>query len=209
MAIIDTVIPISSLERIRDAIGSILADEISNQSILTQTSDPEYSQTLSSVKVFSERIKPFNDNELPSINILFVQGDFDNKGRFCKRANYNFLIDVYIASKGDQDSFGDSISAKNGLRILNLVNKILEFPSYMTLGFDLTDSLVQNSILQSVKLSDPSNNRDALNVLLYRCEFMVVSAEKFGTLDGIPFSAAQTNVEINDSGVGLEYTINN
>lgn len=133
MAKIQGIIPPQKFEIVRDRIAEILADEILNQYFMTY--DPE----LLAVKVWLERSKPFDAEDVPAINVCLAKGDWGNKDVKAADGTYNYNIDCFTKGKTESTvggQRGDSLASYRVQKFLGLCRAILENPIYVTLGFN-------------------------------------------------------------------------
>lgn len=203
MAQITAAIGQSRMELVRDAIGVILRDELTNQATL-QT-DPDLVSQLNALQVFGERFAPLNHNDMPAIDIFFFNGDFDNKAQHSKRGTYHYYIDIFTASNANAADDADRRSSLRAHRLAMLVNAILEDPHYLTLGFQASDGVIQTTLLRNIKRTEESYNRDGRGMMMYRMIFEVVVAEQTGTITGVPLTLVTTNVRIDETDIGYQY----
>ncbi len=206
MAQITTAIGQSRLELVRDRIGTILRDELSNQATLQASTDPDLAAQLTALNVFGERFYPINDNDMPAIDIFFFNGDFDNKDHTTsKRGTYQYYIDVFTASESTATSNADRTSSLRAHRLAMLVHDILEDPNYLTLGFLPSEGVVQKTLLTNIKRTEETNTRDGRAVMMYRLIYEVVVTENTETISPTALSSVATNVRIAETNLGYEY----
>lgn len=206
MAQITTAIGQSRLELVRDAIGVILRDELSNQATLQAGSDPDLAAQLNAISIFGERFYPINDSNMPAIDIFFFNGDFDNKDYTnSKRGTYQYYIDIFTASDSRSAENADRLSSIRAHRLAMLVHDILEDPHYITLGFTPSDGVVQRTLLTNIKRTEETNTRDGRAVMMYRIIYEVVVTENTETITGLPLAIASTNVRIAETDLGYQY----
>lgn len=203
---ITTAIGQSRLELVRDRIGTILRDELTNQATLQASTDPDLSAQLTALNVYAERFYPINDADMPAIDIFFFNADFDNKDlRSSKRGIYQYYIDIFTASDATTSSDADRTSSLRAHRLAMLVHDILENPNYITLGFTPSDGVVQRTLVSSVKRTEESNTRDGRAVMMYRLIYEVVVTENTETISPSALSFVATNVRIEETNLGYEY----
>ena len=205
MAQITQAIGPSRLELVRDAIGTILRDELTNQATLQASTDPDLSSQLTALNIFGERFYPINDNEMPAIDIFLFNADFDNKFQHSKRGTYHYYIDIFTASDATSSSAADATSSLRAHRLAMLINAILEDPNYLTLGFTPGDGVVQTTIMRNIKRTEETNTRDGRAVMMYRMIFEVVVTEDTQTIQGLPLTLVTTNVRIDETDIGYQY----
>ena len=86
-ALITYAIPTQRFETIRDAIGGIIAVELAGQKSIT-------GEIIFNAGVFVERFIPFDNTELPSVNIYFESVNFSNNDHTSQTGDINYIIDV-------------------------------------------------------------------------------------------------------------------
>ena len=143
MAQIDEALGPNVYELVRDRIGAILADEIQSQATLQQgvpTPDTDLIEQLQSLKVVTERFRPFNESDYPAVDLFVYQNEYDNKTQQSVRGTVRFYLDLYTdglrKTPDPNDDAGDQLSAKRGQRIAGIIRTIFEHPAYITLLFD-------------------------------------------------------------------------
>lgn len=163
MSRINHIISPQAFELIRDRIAEIVQDELDNQLLLTMDYDL-------SVTVEIERSTPFDESELPAINISIDTGTWSGKHQGQARGSYVINIDCITSAPADDEKSGDSKSAIKGHRLAGIVRCILEDPQYKTLGYS-TDA-PNKSFIERVYCNDMKfgNNtqKDAYNQMVSR-----------------------------------------
>lgn len=171
MSKIQAVIPPQKFEVVRDRIAEILADEILNQYFMSY--DPE----LLKLKVWLERSKPFDAEDVPAINVCLAKGEWGNKDVKNSDGTYNYNIDCYAKGKTakiDGGQRGDSLATYKVQRFLGICRAILENPIYNTLGFDKPFNCRVS--VDSMILARP-NDDDLENLTMGRLIFTVKAPE--------------------------------
>lgn len=128
MSRIGHIITPQAFEFIRDRVANILQDELDNQFLLSY--DPSLD-----IGVEIERNTPFDESDLPAINVSVDAGTWANKHQGCTTGTYQINIDTVTSGSASPGKSGDSVSAIKGHRIAGLVRCILEDPQYKTLGY--------------------------------------------------------------------------
>ena len=194
-------IPEQNFELVRDQIGTIIKEEITQQAILQPTED-----ALKNVSVFVDRLVMPNKSELPLINVFLDLGNFDNQDVEAQDGTYSFNIDFYFSGKsGANESRGDVQSLRNLQRLMGVVRAIIQSVKYVTLGF-AKPSVMHRSI-ESLLITDPTVSQDGSNISQGRLTLkvrMVETAEMF-----VPsvLNESLTKVKISDTEKGFEYEI--
>jgi hypothetical protein len=186
MALLGSIIPQQQFEIIRERIGAILADELSNQSTLS-------GGTYANLAVYIERFIPFDKTEFPAINVALNRGDYDNKDVTATDGTYTFYIDVYASAKSSEDYGGDYAAMAGLQQLLGMCRAILENPVYRTLGF--APPSISRVTVRSIQVGDP-NNHDATSSVMARVELGVRVAEAVELIDTIVFKENYTTVKL-------------
>ena len=206
---IDQAIAPHKFEVVRDLLGTILADELTSQAAL-QT-DPVIKKNLEELKVVSERFRPFNEQELPALDIYLFSAEFDNKDQSCARNTAIYHLDIYSEGTADDDDDGDKKSAIKAHSIAGIIRGILEHNEYIYLTTeDLPgpQRFIQRTLLRSIKRMEEEFTRDAGNTIMFRIMYEVVMSEVVGTIDGQPLQLHTTEVRIDETDLGYEYIYN-
>lgn len=165
MAKIKNIIPVTNFEKVRDRIGEIIVEELTEQLYMGVTGiDPEF-------KVFVERFVPFDITELPAISVSFANGDYSNYDSKSTDGNYTFNVDVYTASDTEGDVPGDQLATFKLERLIGILRGILKSSHYLTLGFDRPS--ISNTKISNIQIADPKNYKDAGSVMHGRIVFHV------------------------------------
>ena len=122
-----------NFELIRSRIGEILTCELKNQANLTG------SQFLKGVKVWIERVTPFDQSELPAVNVYFNDTLYNSSTVVNQQGQNTYHIDVLTKSKnsGSQTNDSDKQSYTLAARLLGIIRSILQAPEYVRLNFEL------------------------------------------------------------------------
>ena len=193
---INYIIPQQQFELIRDQIGLIIALELSNQYILQPTQD------VLNAKVFLERFIPFDDTELPAINIYFDKETFSAKNHLSAVGDLQYNIDCHVLANDEDGKRGDYESSIKLHKLLGTIRYILASAEYLRLG--LTAGIVEKKEITSIAVA-PSNVQDSNHINIGRISFSVRSSESVQELSGSPVESIQTNAKIESTDKG--YTI--
>ena len=191
-----------NFELIRDRIGSILTAEIANQATIQV--NPQTIELLQSVKVFGERFNPFDESELPAINVFTFSGQFDNKHQTNVDGLYRYFIDFIGGMAANQDGTGTPYSSFKMQRLIGIVHHILESNQWMTLGFD-SPRIIHRTLVNSFQRTQEEHTQDSGNLLMYRMVFDVKSSECSIQNDSVPLNESVTDVRIDETDLGLQY----
>jgi hypothetical protein len=197
MSVISNEIGRQSFELIRDQIGAILYDELDGQYL--QSYDP-----LMQARVYLERFVPFNQSELPCINITLGNVNFESKTPIESDGVNMFFIDVYTkatAAPGDQPDTG-AYAQKQMHKLVGVCRAILEDARYSTLGFEAP--FIGHRRISGIKFADPET-KDTVSVAKGRITMIVKANEENGSTTPRLLAEFQTVVKINESDSGYMY----
>lgn len=168
MAKLNYIIDSQAYEKIRDRIGEILADEISNQATLDTVAGADIN-----AKVWAERTQAFSHTETPAVNILLARGDYSNSDATMDDGTYLFQIDAYTSSKADtvKGKNGDLIAAQKLQRLMGIIRTILTDSAYRTLGFSAP--FIEGCGITGISFLDPQIVTDTISVHTGRIIFSV------------------------------------
>lgn len=172
MSKINGIIPERSFETVRNRIGEILADEISNQfNVLTQDLNLN-------AKVWVERFIPFGHAEIPAVNVCLNRGMYSGQTAVQADGTYNFHIDLYVKAKTDATDDGDKKAIFRLHRLGGVIQAILENPVYQTLGFQAP--FVMSRHVKEFLIADPSGTiKEATSAVMGRLNFSVLVPESY------------------------------
>lgn len=191
------IIPPQGFEIVRDRIGEIITEEISNQEILQNLG--------TQAGVFNERLAPFSDEEILMINIMY---DGSNYGSFTEKDAKGpniYYIDVYSTAKATPTEDGGNSSSRLLHKYLGMCRHILQSHLYNTLGFP--PGLIMGTYIEQIQISDPQNNQDAANVTMGRITFSVRIVENQELWEGVPIGNNTTSVKLSLTNKGYKYEI--
>ena len=148
-----------SNEIVRNAVAAILALEEANQRALAiaASKDPD----LWEFNVFLERSNPWEDSEMPLVNVMFSNDTMDNKGsnQVSERcAKGQFFVDCYGSVLASSAEHGDVLSSKDSDRVARLVRNILMSDVYTYLGLR---SIVQSRLVSRREKFQPDIRNEA------------------------------------------------
>jgi hypothetical protein len=181
-------IPVQNFESIRDTIASILVLELAAQTLTT------------SLKVWKERIIPFDVSELPAVNVYFDTAPYDNHNAKNRRAVNHYIIDVHVNAKHTTGSDGDTLASVNAQRYAGIIMYILSSAEYYTLGYQ--PGIIANRRVESVTIGRIQQN-DAMHTVIAQIQFSVTANETVGDLTGMALTYAQTCIKIDTTEKGI------
>jgi len=195
MALINAIIPVQNYERIRDAIGSILYTEITNQETLTGSSYVS--------SYYGERFAPPDEIEFPLINIQYAGGDYDNKDQTLVDGMYTYYITCYTSGNSNESQAGDEVASKRLHRVLGLIRAILMNPVYKTLGFQA--GFIKSTLISGIRIPKNEEDTGATNSIMGYVEFRVKATEDVALIDPPLLTSAITQVKLYLTNKGYRY----
>ncbi len=160
-------IPTQQFELIHNRIGEILTEELERQSLLSN--DP----TLK-FDIFKERDIPFSDSELPAMNIMFDESEYEMQTQVQHTGIYRYVIELTANGKSSDDVLGDTLTMNQVQRVLGICRAIIMNPKYTKLS--LTPSLIQNRKVVGMRFGKPVR-QDSSHTILGRMVLQVTAVE--------------------------------
>jgi len=205
MPIITEPILPQGFDRVGNRIAEILTEEVANQ-ITLQSFDDD-------VRVFLERIEPFDKAEDVMISVALREDDF---GEFTQRdvqGNCMYFIDLFCSGFGN-GSLAPSIVSKNKMyRYAGLIRYILSSGKIPTLGFP--PGFIGGKYIKKFMVdTDYSNfgnhsNYDGSYIRFCRFIFIVRVQENQALWEGIPLQGNDTKITYENTPKGIMLTFNN
>lgn len=148
---LEYIIDKQNFELIRDRIGEILTYELRNQANLTGK------QFLKNVKVWIERVTPFDNTELPAVNIYFNDTLYNSSTVVNQQGQNTYHIDILTQSKnsGSQQNDSDKQSYTLAANLLGIIRSILQAPHYVRLNFD--GGVILHREVSEIRMGKSSN----------------------------------------------------
>jgi hypothetical protein len=196
MSVINGIIPPQKFEVIRDKICAILTDEIANQFVLT-------SDATLDLDVWRERFIPFDESELPAVNVSVATGNFSGHTQVSTDGTYTYFIDVHTKAATTGDDPGDSLAMLKLQKILGICRAILEDPKYKTLG--LTAPIIFFRKCETLSISDPGK-QDAASAVMGRIGFSVKTTETVELITPTQLGRSDTTVKLYLTDKGYFYS---
>lgn len=195
-SIITGTIPPQNFEIVRDQIAAVLGDEMPGQYPLSNNG-----------KIWVDRFIPINmETEVPTINVRFHKGDWDNESIIKSSGTYLFEIDIYTtANTNDSTGPADQYAIKIMNQIAGKVRAILAYPDYNNLG--LTNGLqVEETSVVSYRVAYKGEVEDMLSSVVGRLQFMVKCIEYTAIPDNSKaINELTATINLNDSEFGYFY----
>ena len=195
MSVINQAIGAQAFEVIRERVGEILADELDMQFQLTY-------DALMEATVYIERHVPFNQSELPAVNVQLARVPLDNHDQLNTDGSQIFFIDCITKANAAANVDGDSYSARLMQRLMGVCRAILEDSKYKTLGF--SPPFIMNRRVMDMRFGDPQT-KDSVSVAKGRIILQVRAAEINGIVVPNVIDSYKTSIKLHESEAGYFY----
>lgn len=185
-------IPSQGFELVRDRIGAILATELAEQSDLNSDQNLDAS-------VWVSRSTPFDTEELPAINVVLSEGDYDSKNQGAAQGSYQYNIEVYSRAKSADGEDGDKKASLRLDRLVGVCRAILENPVYKRLDFDppfISHTMVTG--FQNGRVDAGDGRYNVMGII----RFNVKLTESTQLLEGLPVGSMYTTVKLYETDKG-------
>lgn len=196
-AIITNIIPKSNFELVREKIGVILLEELTNQKVLQEDDFPE------DVNVYSERITPIDNAEQIIVNVLLDSANYGNFTEKDSQGRTIFYIDLYTTGQASDDKSGSLDSSERLQRFLRMCRYILASTLYNTLGFD--PGFIGGTYVENFQILDPAQKEDSAFTRFARIQFAVRIQENQDMWEGVLITGADTQVKLQLTDKGYKY----
>ena len=195
----DYEIPTQNFEKIRDAIGVILAAEFAAQYIIT-------SNALFQSQIWVERFIPFDISEMPAILIMLdsINENQDNPGRGFYTGNYQ--IQAYTSGFENDSQRGDVLSSFNNHKLIGAIRYILSNPTYVRLGLNTPPLTVLGTNISDIQFIKP-NSDDGNNSVVSQLTLQVRFDENNGALTPVDFEQVTSQVKLDETEKGYLLTL--
>lgn len=199
MAVLITeIIPLQNFEIIKDRLGVILLEELSNQ-IRLQCKDID-------LGVFIERQEPYDEAEDVVVNISennIGYGSIDEK---TSQGNISFNIDVYASGNATIDFDGNTITRKKLDIFKGWIRYILSSTKYQTLAF--SKGFIGGTYVDSIQNDDNYGTQDGAFVRMARIQFSVRANENQQMWNGLEFTGNDTVIKLDNGTKGYKLIFN-
>jgi hypothetical protein len=196
---IDGIIPSRNFELVRDQIGLVLLQELSNQKILQSLDE--------NILIYSERTSPINSNELLTINIGLDSGDYSSKDQSSSAGKIIYNIDVYTVGFADSEKDGSKDSAFRLHKYIGMIHYILNHAMYKTL--DLPLGIIAGTSVDNFSIMDSDLKQDSSHVKMGRISFSVRMIENQTLEYGVDLLSNETKVKLDLTDLGYIYKLIN
>lgn len=204
-AIITEEIGAQGFEKVGNRVAEILTVEIANQQRLQCFEDD--------VEVFIERMQPFSRAEDVSISVYLKGGSYEGHTQRDSQGEYQFYIDLYTTSAGNQKENASVASKNKNYRYLGLIRYILSSGKYPTLGFPpgLIGGKYVKRIDQDLEFANfgAEPSKDGSFIRFSRVLFVVRVQENQLLWEGIPLYGNDTKIIYENTELGTRLVYNN
>jgi len=200
MSVIVNPIGPRAFELIRDRVGEILIEELSNQSAIS------YNENLDAT-VYIERSIAFTPAEMPCVNVTLSRGEFDNATILKKVGTYNYNIDCFTRSVTTDEQDGDALSMFKLHQLMGVIDAILSDTKYLTLGF--VPPFISGVAVNELSIAEPKRTEDSHSVMMGRLSLVVMVPENVELLEGVLIDGFDTQVKIGETEQGFIYSGDN
>lgn len=185
-----------SFELVRNRIAEILYVELSDQVAMN------YEEWMAVDRVYIGRYVPFNESELPAINVGIGRLDLDNHDQEQADGLGIYYIDVHMGAKSGPGVDGGALANARMHSLVNMCAKILQHSEFKTLGFD-PPFIMYRRVMQL--LFNPPETKDNFSVSVGRIVMHVKAPEEFGLYNPDYLEGYQTQVKMHESEAGYYY----
>lgn len=196
MSFIDHKIPQSALEKIRDAIFTVLSNEFANQIYEFGNTD------LIGCKFFAERTVPISKEEISVISISTFKGDYGNQSIGSTHGQYVFVLDFMANASSKPNAPGYQLAAYRLQKLMMAARYVLMHPNYITLGLT---GIIEHTEVSKFQIAKDERVGDASSEAIGQILFMVNCEEGATSNEGILLQESATYVTIELTAQGYMY----
>ena len=196
MSRITELIPEQNFEIVRDVIGAIILDELSNQKVMQPN---RFSEDL---KVFTARSTPFQQSEKLMINVSCDNGNYTSRSQKGNHGGINYNVDIFARGYENASENGGLNASKLRDKYIGAIRYILSDTHYVTLGLPL--GLIMGTSIESFENYEVPNSVDSAFVQMGRLVFNVRMTENQSLWDGVLVNSLFTNVRIDLTDKGYQ-----
>ena len=202
-SVISTEIGPQSFEIVRDRIGRILAEELENQYKLTLN-------PLLKVSNWIERFLPFDNTELPSVNVMLAEGTYDGQTAIQTDGTYRYYIDVFVNAKTKPGDAGDQKAMRGLHKIIGICRAIIQDARYKTLGFPTPSGFIMNRHFESIQIKEPKQkDNDLMSTAMGRLILSVKVPEVTSYIQPVSGQFMATTVKLESTERGYRWVREN
>ena len=182
-------------ELIRDRIGLILAQELATQAQL------DYNDVLFELPdVYIERFVPVSHEEMPAVNVMVAQGEYNQETQQTQDGTWTFYIDGYCTAKDEDGQRGDQYASMRLHRLMGICQAIIMDSRFKTLLFE--PGAISNRTVKGIMMADPTKAMEATNAVMARMTVEVRVSDDVELIDSIPLAEYATIAKMSDTDLG-------
>jgi hypothetical protein len=204
-AIITHIIPPSSYEICRDALGAILLIELTNQKTLNE--DPElevnaFPEEIEGQILLESMIPTDAVNEI-TINILPDTGEYVEQSQSQATGMYRYFIDIHSSGISSTDS------ATRRDKFMRMCMYIFRSAQYRQLGLPLQSGIIGGVYVEKFMVQDPHKRKDSDYTSFARIHVMVRAQEIADVWEGVALEINNTKVKLENTEKGYIFVFDN
>lgn len=188
---INTVIPSSTFELIRDQIATILKNELNNQAVLDSN--------FKAPEVYINRFINLNHHKVPAINVTTDRASYQNESPKHQTGLNTFQLEFYHKGQSSSSNDASEISARRNEDMIGKVRHILMAPEYYHLDFK--ENIIGRRYFDDFTIGNP-NVTESLAISLGAMNFNVLASELPNLEQPTPLTEHFTTVLIKDGFYG-------
>lgn len=190
---INVAIPTSVADTVGENIKSILELELPNQVTLSES--PELTTTVN-----YERIPPFDNSEIPLINIHLSESDYQRRSSKSGTFDAHYYIDIIFSAKATGSDLGSTVSKSQTKIIANWIRTILLSPVYRHLNF--SQGVIARFQITNLKMIVTDSEKDAEGISVGRLTIEVHGADDYILQSGEVATSVENVVKLDETEKG-------
>lgn len=198
MALINHEISDDYFQLIQSNIASILLTEFQNQYSISGNKDLDLSE------IWKDRRTSFNMSDLPAVNLSIGRIDYSDKHRLQKNSNPVYHIDIYSIKNHTSSEYADTASSESAWKMAQVIQYILDYPEYATLGKKPYVKHVEVTGIESGESEIDGGGR----CMILRLSFLVNTITNFAPVeDPVEIQGNDTTVKLSETEKGYYYQL--
>lgn len=198
-SVITGIIPVSTYEICRDAIGAILLIELTAQKTRQGVAFPEVIEG----QITLESMIPTDSVNLVSVNILPDSGEYTDHSQSQSSGRYRYFIDIHTSGVSSEDS------AVRRDKFMRMCMFIFRSAQYRQLGLPLTTGIIGGVYVESFAVQDPHKREDTDYTSFARIQIGVKVQEVAQEWTGVPLMINNTIVKLEMTNKGYIFVFDN
>lgn len=195
-----TAIPDSVFERVRNQIGIILLEELTNQKVLQPLVIP-YDFT-----VTKESLIPTDESDAVNVNILLDSASYTSSTQKDAEGITRYFLDISTSGEETSTKAGSIISSERRDKFINMIGFIFRSAIYRTLG--LPAGTIGNTTVESFATLDPYKKEDSSFTTFARVILSVKIYESSVAWTSVDLIGNNTTVKLELSNKGYKFVLN-